>query len=62
MDPLLLRPAEVAALLSTSRSRVYELIADGSIHTVRLGPSGSHRITRTELDRFISALSDKTDN
>ena len=39
MDRLLLRPAEAAELLGVSRSRVYELIAQGTIPSIKLGAS-----------------------
>lgn len=38
-EPILLRPAEVAALLSLSRSEVYRQIAAGTIPSVRFGRS-----------------------
>lgn len=34
---LLIRPAEVAAMLSISRSSAYQLIAAGTIPSVRIG-------------------------
>lgn len=39
MEPLLLRPPEVARLLGVSRSRAYELIASGVLPSVRIGRS-----------------------
>jgi excisionase family DNA binding protein len=36
-NKLLLRPVEVAAMLSISRSSVYELIAAGDIPSIKLG-------------------------
>ena len=38
-EPIMLRPAEVAALLSLSRSEVYRLIDRGEIPSVRIGRS-----------------------
>jgi len=36
---LALRPARVAEILEISRSKTYELIADGSIPSIRIGAS-----------------------
>lgn len=47
--------SEAAALLSLSRSLMYELINAGKIETVRIGRS--RRITRAQLERFVSGLS-----
>jgi excisionase family DNA binding protein len=44
---LLLRPREVASLLSVSRSTVYGWIATGNLPVVRLGTS---RVARVPLD------------
>ena len=38
-DQLLLRPAEVAKLLAIGRTRAYELIARGTLPSIRLGSS-----------------------
>lgn len=38
-EPIMLRPAEVAALLALSRSEVYRLIEQGRIPAVRIGRS-----------------------
>lgn len=45
--PALLRPEEAAALLQVSRSKVYRLVADGRLPSVRL--TGSVRIPRAAL-------------
>ncbi len=50
-EPLLLRVAHVAHLLSVSRSAVYGLIAAGQLPHIRLG--GSLRIPRVALERWI---------
>jgi excisionase family DNA binding protein len=39
MEKLLLRPDEVAELLSMGRSKVYALIASGEVPVVRIGKS-----------------------
>ena len=36
-ERLLLRPAEAAEMLGVGRSKLYELIADGTLPTVRVG-------------------------
>lgn len=55
MEQLLLRPAEVAKALSLSRSRAYELIAQGQIPgVVRIGKSV--RVSAAALRRYIEAL------
>jgi len=52
--PLLYRVKEVAALLSISRSRAYELVASGEIESVRIG--SSLRVPREALDFFVAGL------
>ncbi len=39
LEPLLLRPAEVADVLGIARSRAYRLCSTGELPTVRLGKS-----------------------
>ena len=50
-EPILLRVADVARLLSLSRSAVYELIAAGQLPHIRLG--SSLRVPRAALERWI---------
>lgn len=54
-DKLALTPAEVARVLSCSRSKVYSLIAQGKLKVVKLGPgrSGAARIAVRELQRLL---------
>lgn len=47
----LMKVEEVADLLSLSRSKVYELIGEGRLQTVKIGRS--LRIENTEVERFI---------
>ncbi len=54
VEPLLLRPDEVARRLSISRAAVYRLIANGTIPSVRLG--GSRRVSQTQLAQFVKCL------
>jgi len=46
--------SEAAALLSLSRSFLYEQIHAGTIETIKIGRS--RRITKTQLDRFLAKL------
>jgi excisionase family DNA binding protein len=54
MDTLLLRIPEAAAQLGISRAKLYELITDGSLPSIRLG--GCRRIRACDLDDFVEAL------
>ena len=47
MDRLLLKPAEVADAIGVSRTRVYELLAGGTLPSVRVG-----RSVRVPVDRL----------
>lgn len=51
MDKLLLRPSEVAELLSVSRTKAYELIAAGVLPSVRVG--SSVRVPVVQLQAWI---------
>ena len=46
-----LKVPEVAAVLRIARSRVYELVGEGEIPSVRIGRSV--RISRNELERWL---------
>jgi excisionase family DNA binding protein len=46
-DPLFVRPSQAAAMLSLSRAKVYQLIAEGTLPSVRLG--GSIRVPVSAL-------------
>lgn len=54
MDTKLMRVADVAKVLSVSRSTAYELIARGEIPSVRLG--GSLRIPVLGLEAKLAQL------
>lgn len=56
MDKLLVSPAEAARLLSIGRSKVYLLMASGTLESVHIG--SSRRIPVASLDRFIGSLRD----
>lgn len=51
LDKLLLRPVEVAELLSISRTKAYELIAAGVLPSVRVG--ASVRVPAAQLRTWI---------
>jgi excisionase family DNA binding protein len=51
---VLLTPAEAAAILKIGRSKLYELMARGTINSVKLGRC--RRFRRSDLDRFIGSL------
>jgi excisionase family DNA binding protein len=51
----LMRPAEVAAYLQVSRSRIYDAAADGRLPAVRLGgPDGPLRFIRADVERWLA--------
>ena len=52
IEKLLLRPMEAARLLSISRSKIYELISEGVIESVRIGRSV--RVPVQALHSFIA--------
>jgi len=51
MDKLLLRPPEVAEALGIGRSKVYELLAQGTLPLVRVGRS--IRVPAVELRQWV---------
>jgi len=54
MDKLLLTPTEAAQVLSISRSKLYELIGQGRLTTVRI--DASRRVPRRALVEFVLHL------
>ncbi len=54
METTLLKVPEVAVRLGISRAKVYELLADGELRSVRL--AGSRRVRSLDLDDFIAGL------
>lgn len=54
MDKLLLTPNEAAEALSVSRSKIYELLADGKLRSVRV--DGCRRIPVHELRSYVDRL------
>ncbi len=54
LDKLLLTPEETAALLSVSRTRVYELMRTKKLESVRIG--ASRRVPAAALESFVRQL------
>jgi excisionase family DNA binding protein len=52
MDKLMLRPAETAQAIGISRSKVYQLLANGRLPCVRI--DGSVRVPVDQLRRWIN--------
>ena len=46
------RVYRVAKLLDVSKKRIYQMVQEGKLDAVRLGPR-SMRITRDSIDRFV---------
>jgi excisionase family DNA binding protein len=57
MDKLLLTPEEAAEVLGIGRTKVYALISDGDLLSVRIG--NSRRVPRDAVDEFIARLEDE---
>lgn len=57
MDKLLLTPEEAATVLSIGRSKVYELISDGRLVSVRIGTS--RRVPARALTEFVKLLQEQ---
>ena len=55
-DALLVTPEEAAELLSIGRTKLYELIADGTLPSVRIGRC--RRLPREALDELVRSLRD----
>ncbi len=54
MPRLLMTVPEAAEALAISRSKLYELLANGAIASIRI--DGSRRIPLTALEEYISRL------
>lgn len=54
MDKLLLTPTEAAVALGIGRSKVYELLRTGDLHSVRIG--ACRRIPAESLAAFLTTL------
>jgi excisionase family DNA binding protein len=53
LQKLLLRPAEVGEMLGMSRAKVYNLIADGTIPSIRVG--GNIRVSAQKLQEWVES-------
>jgi len=58
LDKLLLKPEEVAQVLGTGRSKVYELLASGDLPSIRLG--GARGAIRVPLDKLTEWIAKKS--
>lgn len=57
-EPVLLRPAEAAAMLGVSRSKLYQMAASGEVAgVIRLG--GSIRIHAPTLSAWLAEQADR---
>lgn len=54
MEKLLLTPEDAADLLSIGRSKLYELLGDGQLASVRIG--ASRRVPMSALLEFVANL------
>lgn len=54
MEKLLLTPEEAAEVIGVGRSKVYELMRDGIIDSVRIG--GCRRIPTAAIEEFVNRL------
>ena len=54
VEKILVRPAEAAAMLSMSRSRLYELLASGAIPSIRFDNGRTLRIPLAALEKLVA--------
>lgn len=59
MDKLLLTPEEAAEVLSLGRTKVYQLIGDGTLRSVRIGKC--RRVPAAALADLVEQLADGQD-
>ena len=57
-DKLLLRPEEVAELISMGRTKVYELMKTGELESVQIG--SSRRVPATAIAEYVGRLRDNS--
>ncbi len=54
IEKIMVRPAEAAAMLSMSRSRLYELLASGAIPSIRFDNGRTLRIPRAAIEKLAA--------
>ena len=59
-DPMLLTPTEAARALGIGRSKLYELMREGSIRSSRIGTC--RRVPTTALGEFVLAAADSDEH
>ena len=57
MNKLLLKPEEAAEVLSIGRTKLYALMAEGQLASVRIG--NSRRVSLDAVNEFISHLEEE---
>ena len=57
MNKLLLKPEEAAEVLSIGRTKLYALMAEGQLASVRIG--NSRRVPLDAVNEFIARLEDE---
>ena len=58
MDPILLRPNEAGEVLGVSRARIYELLREGTLPSIKVG--GRLRVPVEELREWVREQSRQT--
>jgi len=56
LPPPLLRPAEVAEVLSVTVSQVYTLMRSGELPALKIGRKGVWRVSREALEAYLAEL------
>jgi excisionase family DNA binding protein len=56
MEPLLLTPEEAAEVLRVGRAKVYDLIRNDELRSIKIG--GSRRVPCSALEEYVAALLD----
>lgn len=54
MEKLLLTPEETAEVMGIGRSKVYELLREGALESVRIG--GSRRVPTAAVEEYVRRL------
>ena len=59
-EPILLTPTEAATALGIGRSKLYELLREGRLRSIRIGTC--RRVPSAALDEFVVAASERADH